>query len=311
MNRTPALTLTNVTKKYGTKTALDDLSLTIPRGVICGFVGPNGAGKTTSFSVISGFVQPTSGTVDILGTGSFDPYVLKGRLGVLPQDAELSDRHTPYELLVHLARLDGMPAASARQEATRLLGLVRLSDRANDRISSLSHGMRRRVAVASALLGNPELVLLDEPMAGLDPVQGASLRNSLKELAGVQTLVVSSHNLYELERLCDWVIMLDAGRLIAQGSMAEVTGQAERLEWDLAEGTIPLNALRDALPDDEFMLEGQTLRHSTPGNLDESSLVVMRILTDAKIAVRGLRRGVGLEERFIRETHAHGSTTPA
>ncbi|NCG19380.1 MAG: ATP-binding cassette domain-containing protein [Rhodobacterales bacterium] len=308
MSDTPALVLKNVTKKYGTHLALDNLSLTIPRGVICGFIGPNGAGKTTAFSVISGFVQPSSGSVNILGTGAFDPYILKGRFGVLPQDAELSDRHTPFELLVHLARLDGMSVAPARDEANRLLSLVRLRDRPNDRISGLSHGMRRRVAVASALLGSPELVLLDEPMAGLDPVQAASLRDSLKQLAGVQTLVVSSHNLYELERLCDWVVMLDAGRLIAEGSMSEVTGESERLEWELSPGDVPLDALRIALPEDVFNQEGQVLSHSTSANLDESTIVVMRLLAESNIAIRGLRRGVGLEERFIRETHAHGAT---
>ncbi len=302
---TGALRLDDVHKRYGRRghKALDGLSCTFPVGSICGFVGPNGAGKTTTFSVVSGFVEPDAGTVDVLGRGPFDPIAMKGVLGVLPQDAELSTRHTPRELLVHLGRLQGMSAAGARREADRLLDLVLLADRARDRIAHLSHGMRRRVAVATALVGSPRLVLLDEPLAGLDPKQARSLREALAELRGIQTLVVSSHNLHELERLCDHVVMIAAGRCVEQGPMAEVTGQRAVVQWTLGPGEVPLDALRAAVPEDAFEVQDGVLVQRALGDLDASSVEVMRVLAGAGVAVREVRRGLGLERRFI---DAHG-----
>jgi len=267
-------------------------------------VGPNGAGKTTAFSVVSGYLRPDAGTVEILDVGSFDPYRLKGRLGVLPQDAALSDRHTPRELLVHCGRLQGMSRSDARAEASRILEVVRLGDRVDSRISTLSHGMRRRVAVASALVGSPELVLLDEPLAGLDPVQAHSLRDALKGLRGVQTLVISSHNLAELERMCDWVVMMAEGRCLRQGTLAEVTGQTSRVEWVVV-GEVPLQQLREALPGHVLsVVDGLLIQESETGSLDESSVQIMGALSAAGVAVREVRRGVSLERRFIDETEA-------
>ena len=302
--RPAALALRDVVKTFGRKArGLDGLSCTIPEGTLCGFVGPNGAGKTTTFSVVSGFMRPTSGTVDILGMGPFDPYTMRNLVGVLPQDAALSERHTPRELLAHLSQLSGSSGREARAEADRLLELVGLADRAHSRIAHLSHGMRRRVAVASALVASPRLVLLDEPLAGLDPVQAGALREALKALKGIQTLVISSHNLYELERMCDWVVMVDQGRCLACGPMQEITGEHHEVLWLLGEGEVPLQALREALPSDTLDLaEHGALLQRTSGDLDSSSLVVMELLTRHGIALRGCRRGAGLEARFIDAT---------
>jgi ABC-2 type transport system ATP-binding protein len=300
-----ALRLEQVHKRYGRgKKALDGLSCRFPIGSICGLVGPNGAGKTTAFSVVSGYLRPDSGTVDILEVGAFDAHRLKGRLGVLPQDAALPDRHTPRELLVHCGRLQGLRSAEARDEAMRILKMVRLDDREDSRIASLSHGMRRRVAVASALMGRPELVLLDEPLAGLDPVQAHSLRDALKALRGVQTLVISSHNLAELERMCDWVVMMSEGRCLCQGTLSEVTGQTSRVEW-VVMGDVPLERLRAALPGHDLSMDGDTLiQESERRALDQSSIEIMSILASAGIPVKEVRRGVSLERRFIDETES-------
>jgi ABC-type multidrug transport system ATPase subunit len=300
-----ALRMDQVHKRYGRgKKALDGLSCRFPMGSICGLVGPNGAGKTTAFSVVSGYLRPDTGSVDILDVGAFDAHRLKGRIGVLPQDAVLPDRHTPRELLVHCGRLQGLGAAEAQVESARILKVVRLGDRENSRISSLSHGMRRRVAVASALMGSPELVLLDEPLAGLDPVQAHSLRDALKALRGVQTLVISSHNLSELERMCDWVVMMADGRCLRQGTLAEVTGQTSRVEWVVL-GEVPLERLRAALPGHMLSVEADTLiQESETGTLDESSIQIMSILSEAGVPVKEVRRGISLERRFIDETEA-------
>ncbi len=300
---TRALRFTNVVKHYGKKKALDGLTFEIPAGGITGFVGPNGAGKTTTFSVVSGFLAQDSGEVEILGLPAFDPWEHKGRLGVLPQDAELSDRHTPIALLRHLGRLQGMGSKEAAKEADRVVDLVRLSDRATSRIAGLSHGMRRRVAVASALLGSPELVLLDEPMAGLDPLQAKSLRDALTELRGRQTLVVSSHNLDELERFCDHVVMIDKGRCLRQGPIASVTGQKALAQWTLSDDP-PLEALRAAVPGHEFEMMGDGhMEERAPGgaDMDASSLAVMAALVGAGVAVRGVRRGKALERQFLED----------
>jgi ABC-2 type transport system ATP-binding protein len=286
-----ALVFRNVVKAYGRggPKALDDASFRFPRGRIVGLVGPNGAGKTTAFSVISGYLNPDEGEVDILGGGPFDPWRLKGRLGVLPQDAELSDRHTPRELIAHLGLLQGLGWRQAADEADRVLRVVRLDER-----------MRRRVAVASALVGSPELVLLDEPTAGLDPVEARALREALAALRGIQTLVVSSHNLDELERLCDWVVMLRAGRCLREGTVAELTGQQQIVTWELG-GTAPLERLRARLPDHRVELRERSLeiRVPTDADPDATALVVMEELVGARVPVREMRRGVSLEQRFF------------
>ena len=298
---TAALRVEGLVKRFGRAVALDGLDVTVPEGVLCGLVGPNGAGKTTAFSIVSGFLWPDAGTVDVLGMGPFDVGVHKGRVGVLPQDAELPGRHTPRELLTHLGRLSGLGREAAQVEAARWLEAVHLEDRRDVRIDSLSHGMRRRVAVASALVGSPRLVLLDEPTAGLDPMQARSLRELLQRLRGAMTVVISSHNLLELELLCDWVILMDRGRAIAQGPLAEVTGRRERVEWVLAPGSFDPQALVSALPEHGVRLEGDLLSVLIPAAADPDAtcLTVMRVLVAQGVAAREQRRGVSLEDRLI------------
>ena len=299
-----ALQLSNVTKRFGEHVALDDVSIDIPEGTICGLVGPNGAGKTTAFSVIAGFLKPDEGEVNILGDGEFDPYSFKGRLGVLPQDAILPNRHTPRALLMHLAQLQGLSKESARDESRQKLTRVGLEDRMDKAIHTLSHGMQRRVAVATALVGNPDLVLLDEPLAGLDPRQAGNVRSALAELRGIKTLIVSSHNLAELERLCDWVVMMDHGKIVEQGPMADVTGRGDVIRWEIGEREVSLDALGARLPNHSFLQNGAFLEQQTPAqcDIDAVTLVVMQHLVDAGISVRSLSRGQSLERAFFDST---------
>ncbi len=295
-----ALVFDGVSKRYGRgQLALDGMSFHVPRGAIAGFIGPNGAGKTTTYSVISGFLRPDAGTVNILDEGEFSAAKFKGRVGVLPQDAELPDRHTPRELLEHLGRLQGMSRVDATTEADRLLTLVRLDAKRTAAVGTLSHGMRRRVAVATALCGSPELVLLDEPLSGLDPAEAYALRDRLEELRGKQTLVISSHNLDDVERLCDWIIIVRAGRCVRQGPTAELTGATELTCWTL-DAPPPLDALRAALPSVTLHADGLTLTaRAAADDLDRASLTIMRTLCDHGVAVRGLTRGMGLERQYL------------
>ena len=312
--RGDALVVSGLRKRYGRRSpwALDGLDCRFPAGALCGLVGPNGAGKTTLYSVVCGFLPPDEGQVDLLGGGPFDPWRLKGRVGVLPQDAEIQGRLTCGEFLRYMGSLQGLSSRRARAEAERVLRGVRLLDRQDSLVASLSHGMRRRLAVASALVGSPELVLLDEPTAGLDPAQAAGLREELLALRGSATLIVSSHNLVELERICDWVVLMQAGRCVMQGTVADVTGQHQVVTWTLAPGPVPLVALRAALPEhqlDHALQEGSVLVQRAPAHadLDDSAIVIARLLAEAGVGLRGVQRGRSLEESFLASTEAGGA----
>jgi ABC-2 type transport system ATP-binding protein len=202
----------NLSKQYANKLALDNVSLTLTEGAPIALVGPNGAGKTTLFSLLCGYIQPTTGSIRILGhkPGS---KALQGLLSALPQDAALDPNFTIVSQLQFFAQLQGMTVAAARQEALRVLTLVDLTDSADAKPKSLSHGMGKRVSIAQALMGSPKIVLLDEPTAGLDPANAKKIRQIVKDLSGNTTFVISSHNLDELEKLCDQVVYLEHGKL--------------------------------------------------------------------------------------------------
>lgn len=209
----------NLVKCYGKRRALDGFSLAIPRGCVLGLVGPNGAGKTTWMVSVAKLVRYESGSVAFSGT-----------LGLLPQDSELPLEMSARSLLVGFARLQGMSASAAGDAAGDILGKVNLTDRADASIRSLSHGMRKRVMTAQCFLGDPDLVLLDEPMNGLDPVEAERLRKVILERKDRKTTVISSHNLLDLERLCTHIAFVDKGRVRRFGSLAELTADGRTLE---------------------------------------------------------------------------------
>lgn len=202
----------NLSKQYGNKLALDTVSLTLTQGAPIALVGPNGAGKTTLFSLLCGYIQPTNGSISILGhkPGS---KALQGLLSALPQDAALDPNFSIVSQLQFFAQLQGMTTKAAKLEALRVLALVDLTDSAEAKPKSLSHGMSKRVSIAQALMGSPKIVLLDEPTAGLDPANAKKIRQIVKDLSGNTTFVISSHNLDELEKLCDQVVYLEHGKL--------------------------------------------------------------------------------------------------
>lgn len=202
----------NLSKQYGNKLALDTVSLTLTQGAPIALVGPNGAGKTTLFSLLCGYIQPTNGTISILGhkPGS---KALQGLLSALPQDAALDPNFSIVSQLQFFAQLQGMTTKAAKLEALRVLALVDLTDSAEAKPKSLSHGMSKRVSIAQALMGSPKIVLLDEPTAGLDPANAKKIRQIVKDLSDNTTFVISSHNLDELEKLCDQVVYLEHGKL--------------------------------------------------------------------------------------------------
>lgn len=226
-------------------------------------------------------------------------------MGVLPQDAALPERSTCVNFLSYMGRLQGLSAAETRRAVAQALEEVDLSERAEHTIDSLSHGMRRRLSAASALLGRPELVLLDEPTAGLDPAQARALREQLVRRRGERTLVISSHNLDELERICDYLVFIRKGRCVREGSLSELTAQAHEARWVLGAGPPPLEALHAALPGFVFRWHpqgpGGVLIERAPGaaDADQAARVVMGLLVEHGLPLRELRRGRSLEESFL------------
>ncbi|EGT3625706.1 MAG: ABC transporter ATP-binding protein [Gammaproteobacteria bacterium] len=207
-----------LSKLYGSKKALNDVNFSLEAGAPIALVGPNGAGKTTLFSLLCGYMSPSAGTITLLGEAPNSPKLL-GKIAALPQDAVLDPNLTIVSQLSFFARLQGMGVEQARQEAIRVLTLVDLADVAEQKPPSLSHGMSKRVSIAQALIGSPELVLLDEPTAGLDPANAKKVRELVKALSPTTTFMISSHNLDELEKLCDQVLYLDKGQLSQAVSM--------------------------------------------------------------------------------------------
>jgi ABC-2 type transport system ATP-binding protein len=201
-----------VSKRYGDKLALSNVEFSLEKGAPVALIGPNGAGKTTLFSLLCGYIQPSSGSISILGHAPGNS-ALFGRLSALPQDAQLDPRFTIATQLNFYARLQGMSNKLAKNDTIRVLEMVGLLDAVNSLPSELSHGMRKRATIAQALLGNPEIVMLDEATAGLDPVNAREIRAIVAEHASEVNFILSSHDLSELERLCDQVLYLENGLL--------------------------------------------------------------------------------------------------
>ena len=298
MNRF-ALRFSGVHKRYGRTRALDGLSLDVPRGTLLGLVGPNGAGKTTAFSVATGIVRPDSGTVDVLGDGPFDPARHAGRVTVLPQDCELAPHSSARQLLRFYAELGGQTRRESIRDADRVLALVRLEDKADARVRQLSHGMKRRLAVAQALLGDPELVLLDEPTGGLDPHLVVEMREVLRAQRGARTVVVSSHILADLEAICDRVAFLDEGRCVAEGPVDELTRGGGLLRVRL-EAMLELEGI-GALAGRDVRWEGSTLVLTLVGDEDpaEVNAEILPALLEAGGRVLEVRLGETLEDAYM------------
>ncbi|HZA13872.1 MAG TPA: ABC transporter ATP-binding protein [Myxococcaceae bacterium] len=233
-----AIELVEVVKRFSSGViAVDKVTLAVRPGECFGLIGPNGAGKTTTFSMLCGFLHPTAGRLRVLDADPSRPGALKRRVGVLPQDAALPPWARVGELLVYWARLSALERPE--HEARTALEKVDLASAWSTRAAALSHGMGKRIAMAQALMGDPPVVLLDEPTAGLDPKIAAQVRELIRQMKARQTVVVSSHNLHELEELCDSAAILDRGKLVQAGTMAELTRRTGEFRVQIARGTVP------------------------------------------------------------------------
>jgi ABC-2 type transport system ATP-binding protein len=217
-----ALRTRGLTKRYGARVAVEGLDLEVPTGVVAGFIGPNGAGKTTTMAMLLGLVRPTAGTGAVLGRPLTDPSSYLGRVGALIEGPAFYPALSGRQNLAVLATLGGHDTG----EIPALLDLVGLGGRGDDRFGRYSLGMKQRLGIAAALLGDPQLLILDEPSNGLDPAGIHQMRDLIGRLARPdRTVFVSSHVLSELEQVCDWLVMIDHGRMVFQGPACELLGQ--------------------------------------------------------------------------------------
>lgn len=303
-----AIRLTKVTKRFGTKTAVDGVNIKVRAGSVYGLIGPNGAGKTTTFSMMAGFLQPTEGVLEVLGYAPHQVDDLRSRIGVLPQDALLPGPDKVGHFLMHMGRLQGIPADHVEAAAREVLAEVDGRDWWNVKCGSLSHGMAKRVQLAQAILGDPEVVLLDEPTAGLDPRVAYEVRQLIKLRKGRCTLVVSSHNLAELEEVCDGACILDRGRVVASGSMTELTASSEEIRVKLSPGPSPIPLVRD-LPMVK-RVEWDEERRELVVSFDRGPTIdaeqvigaVLWVLLQKKARISAVSKGRGLEQRVMELT---------
>jgi ABC-2 type transport system ATP-binding protein len=219
--------ITNLTKRYGSFTAVDQLSLDIPAGTLFGFLGPNGAGKTTTLRMIAGILRPTSGTVEIAGEDvERNPLAAKSRLGYIPDRPFVYDKLTGAEFLRFTAALFGNEGPAVEARINELLDLFELAPWKDELTESYSHGMRQKLIISSALVHRPEVIVVDEPMVGLDPKSGRLLKDLFRrfvERGG--TVLMSTHTLEIAEGMCDRIAIVRGGKLIACGTMAELREQ--------------------------------------------------------------------------------------
>ena len=227
--------LSNLKKKFGSLTAVDGLSLDIDKGEILGFLGPNGAGKTTTINMICGLSSPTSGEI-IFGTNKFKH--IKNHIGICPQENIFWPKLTCLEQLVFMGEMYNMTGKSAKNRSKELLELMGLSEKSEVLASKLSGGMKRRLNICLALIHNPEILILDEPEAGLDPQSRILVRNFIKSLAGEKTIILTTHNMDEADRLADRVAIIDYGTLLlldTPENMKKSIGEGDILEIELVQ----------------------------------------------------------------------------
>ncbi|MDO4169354.1 MAG: ABC transporter ATP-binding protein [Lachnospiraceae bacterium] len=218
--------VTNLVKKYGNKTALHGIDFTVAEGEIMGLLGPNGAGKSTTMNIMTGYISATSGEVKIDGHDILtEPIEAKKRIGYLPEIPPLYVDMKVKEYLNFVAQLKKVKRKERKTQVEEVIRLTELGEYENRLIKFLSKGYKQRVGLAQALLGNPKLLILDEPTVGLDPKQIINMRNLIKELAKTHTIIISSHILSEISAVCDSVIIIDQGKVIARGTAEELEEQ--------------------------------------------------------------------------------------
>ena len=268
-----------------------------------GLVGSNGAGKTTAMAVTLGLLHRHGGSINILGGGAFDPARHVGRVALLPQDSRLPPYSRVEELLRYYGALQGLSDGDISRSIEELLDWVHLRDRRRSPVRTLSHGMARRMAIAQAFLGSPELVLLDEPLNGLDPREAARARDMIRERRGKQTIVISSHHLTDIEAVCDTVAFIEKGKRVRQDALETIVRRGHQITYLLSPGAIPVDKIRSLFADVEFDWRPDTmeLKASFPATYAPEAINrrVLELLLQSNIGILEIHRGSDLETEYL------------
>lgn len=279
------LSFDRLTKHYGNKIAVDCVSATLEPGVY-GLLGANGAGKTTLMRMLCAILESTSGEVlldgqDVISMGAD----YRNVLGYLPQDFGYYPNYTAMEFLMYIAALKGIPKKIARQRAKQLLEEVGLSNVANKKVGTFSGGMKQRVGIAQSLLNNPDILILDEPTAGLDPKERVRFRNLLSDYAGDKIVILSTHIVSDIEAIADEVLLMKKGRFVLQGTVSELIEKAKGKVWELT-----------VLPEETRKWQEK----ATVANLrHEGKQVVLRIISDTMPTPEAVTCEATLEDLYL------------
>ncbi len=310
--------VSNLSKDYGTVVAVRDLSFSVGKGEIVGFLGPNGAGKSTTSRVLSGFLGATSGRVRIAGHDIAEaPLLARRALGYMPESAPLYPEMRVSEYLLFRARLKEVPGAKQKAAIGSAMDRAGVAHMAGTVIGHLSKGYRQRVALADALVSDPPLLILDEPTAGLDPNQIREVRALIKDLSGDRTVLLSTHILSEVEATCERAIVIDRGRLVAEGTIEELRARQKTSALSVrvrdpnagaeaAIGRISGLSVRQVSAD-AGSVDHRTLQLALSEGLDPEALVeaLVRALTEAGIGIHALIPEQASLEQVFSELTAH------
>ncbi len=301
-----AVSVQNITKNYGKQTVLDNVSFEIPKNSIFGIIGPNGAGKTTLFSIAAGFLKANSGSIHVLGINVEHVSKLMGRFSMLPQDAEFQAGIPVLEQLTMFAELNGMDKVEARKAALEALKIVGLEEVAKKAARTLSHGMSKRVALCQAFIGNPEVILLDEPTAGLDPDNARNVRDLIREYSKNKTVIISSHNLKEIQNICHNVAILDKGKLVENSSMDNLVASRNVIRVELNEDAsaevqaalLALDCVIEVISTDSQSFDLVTQNTGRK----ETLKAIYGVMGEHDIYPKSIQEGESLESRFLQVT---------
>jgi len=313
------VSIRGLSKRFGRIQALNNVSFEVPSHSIFGLLGPNGAGKTTLFSIVADFLKADAGTIEALGIDTRHISRLRGRLSILPQDAQFQRNVPILDQLVFFRLLAGRTKQQAQEEVVHSLELVGLQSYAKRRVGSLSHGLVKRLGIAQAFLGHPEVILLDEPTSGLDPAAARQIRDLIKQLQQRATIMVSSHNLGEIQEMCDHVAILDRGNLVLSGSVEEIT-RADR-EYNLCLSRPLQDSELEKLSSIEGVRSIKMLSHAgadrgkgsteylvtldlSADHIDQDAVIsaILRSVLDMGVTPRKLGEGRSLETHFLEVT---------
>lgn len=298
----------DLVKKYGPVAAVKGISFAAQPGQVTGFLGPNGAGKTTTMRMLTGFLPPTTGKAVVAGYDVFEQSMeVRKRVGYLPESVPIYRDMTALAYLMYMGEIRGI--ANRRQKAMEVLERVQLVSRADSRIRTLSKGMRQRVGLAQALLHDPQVLILDEPTIGLDPIQVLELRDLIRELGKSHTLLFSTHILSEAEQVCDDVIIINQGQIVAHGSPTALRGTLERGGRVLvrlnvpAEAALPALGALDEVAYAEPGLDGIVITPPS-ANIDPRPAIARAVIAHNWDLIELRPLAVNLEEIFLELTRA-------